>query len=147
MAEKVIRYQELKDKFSNNFETRTSYSNKWWYETEEVYSNDFERVINYLLDCREIGKISSIGFYPHLNVLRLSFLYNIKEPRPADISLRHARAFVCPPISLLKLLYEYAPAHVKDFIIRISKKYDVNELSNDDATWLMSIILGSCKLD
>jgi len=133
----------------SDFTVVTHYTDElMWYTSEEVYESDWERVEKYITTSNDLDKVRGIGFYPKTSTVKLSLNYNIKAPiRDVDKRLLHHRAFVRPPIDLLKVLYRHLPEEVYEFILNCRDKYDVKELSYDAGTWLMSIVLGDRKID
>lgn len=137
-------FDRLEDRIPNKFQIITHYTKeRLWYDSEEVYANDVERVVDYIVKSDQLDKLRQVGFYPHTNTVKLAFNYHMKKPRAYDVRLFHTRAFVKPPIGLLKLLYKHAKAEVHEFILNCTDKYNVKELPYDDGTWLMSIVLGA----
>lgn len=118
-----------------------------WYDSEEVKIADLERVEQYITTSSQLDELCGVGFYPNMTAIKLSFKYKMKEVRPVDKGLFHRRVFINPPLDLLKVLYRHIPSDVYDFIIKCRNKYNIKELSFDDATWLMTTVLGSRKLD
>lgn len=142
-------FEKLEERIPKEFTVVTHYTDElMWYESEQVDESDWERIDRYLTTSADLDKLRGVGFYPKTNTVKLSFNYNMKAPiRDVDKRLLHHRAFIKPPIDLLKVLYKYVPAEVHEFILNCRDKYSVKELPYDAGTWLMSIVLGARESD
>lgn len=142
-------FERLEEKIPTDLTVVIHYTDElMWYETEEVHTADWERIDKYLTTSIDLNQLRGVGFYPNTTTVKLSFSYNMKAPiRDVDKRLHHHRAFVRPPIDLLKVLYKHMPDEVREFIFHCRDKYNVKELPFDAGTWLMSIVLGARETD